>query len=438
MKRVLDIILSVIGLIIAFPVMLVIAVLLRVDSPGDTFFSQKRLGKNGKIFKIHKFRKFPQNWGTKGSGVTTQNDVRMTSFGAFLERTKLDELPQLWNILKGEMSFVGPRPESLKYESLFQNEFKKILEYTPGIFGPNQVAFRNESEMYPLDEDPDEFYRRELFPKKARIDMDYFSSATLASDFKWMFVSTIGTVAGILDWQRAFRRYTGILLLDFLLFELAWFIAHLFRFAGFSLSDDNFSAYITGCWLMPLIVMPLMLIGGCYRHPIRYFGLSDVVRLVVVSGSSWLGAVFIQFAFIQRNFSLGIAILSLILFLVLLILPRVWSRERWLHFNPQSGLVARNVLIYGAGRRGSALAKFLIQGFSNVNIVGFLDEDRELRGRHINGVKVLGSLRDIDSLLHRYTISELWLSELSVGITEHQLEARSIDADIKFVSIEKL
>ena len=85
MKRGLDLFLSIIGSVFAAPIMLLIAILLRLDSPGDTFFSQKRLGKGGKIFKIYKFRKFPQNWGTKGAGVTTQNDVRMTTFGAFLE-----------------------------------------------------------------------------------------------------------------------------------------------------------------------------------------------------------------------------------------------------------------------------------------------------------------------------------------------------------------
>ena len=152
-KRLLDIALSVTGLLIAAPVMLVIAIFIRIDSPGKVIFSQKRLGKNKNYFFIHKFRKFPDDWGTKGSGVTTQGDVRMTSVGAFLERTKLDELPQLWNILKGEMSFVGPRPESTRYEALFTDGYEKLLDFTPGIFGPNQVAFRNESEMYPADED---------------------------------------------------------------------------------------------------------------------------------------------------------------------------------------------------------------------------------------------------------------------------------------------
>jgi len=438
MKRVLDIIMAVIGLLIGGPVMLVIAILLRIDSPGDTFFSQKRLGKNRKIFKIYKFRKFPQNWGAQGSGVTTQNDVRMTAFGAFLERTKLDELPQLWNILKGEMSFVGPRPESIRYQDLFTGKFDKLLDFTPGIFGPNQVAFRNESEMYPTDQDPDEFYRNELFPQKAENDISYFSNATLLSDIKWIFVSVFGVVAGIFDWQRVYRRYSAIVALDFVLFELAWFVAHLFRFSGFDLSEANYQVYITGCWLIPVIIFPLMLFGGCYRHPIRYFGLSDVVRIIIVGGASWVVAVFIQFGFFQRNLSVGIALLGLFLFFAFIIFPRLWRREAWLFSNPPVDHDLRSILICGAGQKGNALAKFLDKGFDNTNIVGFLDEDAELRGRYLNGLKVLGSWRDRESVFSRHGISELWVSDVSEYIDEDVIEQWSNDKGIKYVSLQRI
>ena len=180
-----------------------------------------------------------------------------------------------------------------------------------------------------------------------------------------------------------------------------------------------------------------MLVGGCYRHPIRYFGLSDVVRLVVVISASWLAAVFIQFGFFQRNFSIGIAILGLFLFLAFLVVPRLWRREAWLRSNPRHETEIRNVLIYGAGQRGSALAKFLDQGFSDVNIVGFLDEDPDLRGRHIYGLKVLGSWRDRDSLLSRYSVSEFWVSGAFNGVSELEIENWSNDKGLKFVFIER-
>jgi Sugar transferases involved in lipopolysaccharide synthesis len=162
------VILSVLGLIVSAPLMILIAAAIRLESTGPIIFSQPRLGFKGKHFRVHKFRKFPSNWGVSGSGVTVAGDARMTAVGAFIERTKLDELPQFWNILKGEMSFVGPRPESLAYSDLFKGEYAALLDYVPGIFGPNQVEFRNEAELYPSDQDPDEFYRTVLFPEKAK------------------------------------------------------------------------------------------------------------------------------------------------------------------------------------------------------------------------------------------------------------------------------
>lgn len=438
MKRLFDITLSLIGLLIASPVMLLISILLRIDSRGDTFFSQKRLGKNGKIFEIHKFRKFPQNWGTKGAGVTTQNDVRMTSFGAFLERTKLDELPQLWNILKGEMSFVGPRPESTRYGALFEGEFEKLLDYTPGIFGPNQAEFRNESAMYPSDEDPEEFYKRELFPQKARNDIAYFANANFFSDLKWMFKSTVGTVVGIFDWQKIRRRYALAIITDFLFLQVAWFVAHLFRFDGFALSPANKEVYLTGSWLIPIVVLPLMLLFGCYRHPYRYFAVKDAIRLATVSMSSWFIAVFVQFGFFQRNFSIGIAILAILIFVCLLSLPRLYQREKWIRSHPLKKPERRKVLIYGAGKKGGALVKFLEQGFSNLEIVGFLDEDVDLRGRHINGVKVLGNWRDRKTIVSMYPISEIWAAEYNAIASNKSLEEWSAEINAEYKSVAEL
>jgi len=440
MKRLLDIVLSFIGLLVASPIMVLISVLLRLDSSGDTFFSQKRLGKGGKIFKIHKFRKFPQDWGTKGSGVTTQNDVRMTTFGAFLERTKLDELPQLWNILKGEMSFVGPRPESLRYEALFEGEFKHLLDYTPGIFGPNQVAFRNESAMYPADEDPEEFYKRELFPQKARNDLAYFANATIFSDISWMFKSTVGVLLGVFDWKRVVNRYGFIVLMDLVLFQIAWFLAHVFRFEGFNLSPANMDVYTTGCWLIPLVVLPLMMMGGVYRHPFRYFSVKDVKRLFVVSSTAWVIATFVQFGFFQRNLSVGIAMLSGVLFLSLLIMPRLFRRERWLREHPKVALEGRKALIIGADKKGTALVKFLEQGFSNISVVGYVDEDPNLHGRYINGAKVLGVWRDIDEIYERYSPSEVWFldgsGDKSLSFTE--LKSWCDRKGLKSFSVQKL
>ena len=201
-RRVFDVVVSLVGLIVFAPLMLLVAFAIWFDSPGPIFFSQTRLGQNGRLFRLHKFRKFHHQLPANAAcAVTVKNDKRMTRVGAILERSKLDELPQLWNILKGEMSVVGPRPETLDFYDCFEGAYLRLLDHKPGIFGPNQVFFRNEGALYPESGDPQEFYRSVLFPLKARIDLSYFPQRKFLRDIAWMVrgvlaVFNIGSMAG--------------------------------------------------------------------------------------------------------------------------------------------------------------------------------------------------------------------------------------------------
>ena len=191
-RRVFDIVFAACVLTLFSVLMAVIAIALYVESGGPVFFSQIRLGRSGQQFRLRKFRKFPANAGRGGPGVTVRGDVRMTAIGRILERTKLDELPQLWNILAGDMSVVGPRPESLAFAGCFARGHDGVLDFKPGIFGPCQVMFRNEGCLYQDGCEPDEYYRRVLFPLKAHADLAYFSNRSLLSDL-WCIVH--GTLA---------------------------------------------------------------------------------------------------------------------------------------------------------------------------------------------------------------------------------------------------
>jgi lipopolysaccharide/colanic/teichoic acid biosynthesis glycosyltransferase len=194
LRRCVDMALSLIGLIIAAPLMLLIVVAIRLDSPGPSLFRQVRLGQRGRQFRLYKFRKFVDGPGATGPAVTLKNDPRMTRVGRMLERSKLDELPQLWNILIGDMSLVGPRPETLDFAECFIGRFKTVLEFRPGLFGPSQAMFRNECTLYPAERDPHEFYRSVLFPSKAAIDLEYFDQRTFLSDFLWVFRGVLAVI----------------------------------------------------------------------------------------------------------------------------------------------------------------------------------------------------------------------------------------------------
>jgi lipopolysaccharide/colanic/teichoic acid biosynthesis glycosyltransferase len=185
-RRALDVAIALSALVLLAPLMVLIAAAIYAESGRPIFFSQTRLGRGGRHFRLHKYRKFSERAGRSGLAVTLMDDPRMTRVGRLLERTKLDEMPQLWNILTGEMSVVGPRPESLAFAECFHMGYRGVLDYKPGIFGPCQVIFRNENCLYQGVHDPEEFYRNVLFPLKAHTDLTYFRKRNMYSDLWWM------------------------------------------------------------------------------------------------------------------------------------------------------------------------------------------------------------------------------------------------------------
>ncbi|MEA2934998.1 MAG: hypothetical protein QOD74_1644 [Variibacter sp.] len=185
-RRACDILLAGTAGVLLSPLMLMIAIAIWAETGRPIVYSHQRLGKGGWPFRMYKFRKFHTRADGNNCPLTMDGDPRLTAAGRVLVAWKFDELPQLWNVLRGEMSIVGPRPESLAFADCFRDGFEKILEHKPGLVGPSQILFRQESRLYPTDIDPVEFYRRVLFPTKAKIDLAYFPKRTFSSDLRWI------------------------------------------------------------------------------------------------------------------------------------------------------------------------------------------------------------------------------------------------------------
>jgi lipopolysaccharide/colanic/teichoic acid biosynthesis glycosyltransferase len=180
-KRALDVALAAVGLVATAPGQLLIALLVRLDSAGPVIFRQERVGRGGRPFRIHKFRTLRID--ADGPLVSASGDDRVTRVGAVLRRTKLDELPQLWDVLRGEMSLVGPRPEVPAYVALWPAaERETILSVRPGITDPASLLFRNEAEELALAADPDQHYRTALLPRKSQMYVEYVQTRTFAGD----------------------------------------------------------------------------------------------------------------------------------------------------------------------------------------------------------------------------------------------------------------
>lgn len=174
------------GLLFLWPVLLVVAVLIKVKMPGGpAFFTQKRVGRNGKLFTMYKFRSMTVSH--SGSSVSVAGESRITPLGAVLRKYKLDELPELWNVLIGDMSFVGPRPDVPGYADKLEGENRLILKLRPGITGPASLKYANEEEILAKVADPVKYNDEIIFPDKVKINLDYYYNHTFLGDIKLIF-----------------------------------------------------------------------------------------------------------------------------------------------------------------------------------------------------------------------------------------------------------
>lgn len=182
LKRAFDLILSTAGLILLSPVFTLIALAIRLSGPGPVFYRQERAGQYGRPFRIWKFRSMLVGADRMGPGITQAGDHRVTRIGAFLRRTKLDELPQLMNVLAGDMSLVGPRPELPRYVALYTPQQREILRYKPGITDLASMRFRDEEALLSQTADLEHFYLRYCVPKKIELNSQYARRANVLRD----------------------------------------------------------------------------------------------------------------------------------------------------------------------------------------------------------------------------------------------------------------
>ena len=187
MKRVFDLVLAFLGLAVLLPAFILVAVLIKLDSPGPVFFTQKRIGKGFQPFFIYKFRTMVHDAPDKGGVITVGADPRITRFGQILRKSKIDELPQLLNILRGEMSLVGPRPEVPQYVELFRQDYEEILHVLPGMTDLSSLKYQYEAEILQHAKNPEEEYVTHVLPDKLRLAKEYQLRSSLLFDLTLIF-----------------------------------------------------------------------------------------------------------------------------------------------------------------------------------------------------------------------------------------------------------
>ena len=189
-KRIFDFLVSLIGIIILSPIFVIVSIAIKLDSRGEVLFLQKRVGRYGKEFNIYKFRTMVTNAEKIGKQITVGKDSRITRVGAFLRKFKIDELPQLFNVLKGDMSLVGPRPEVPKYVALYNEEQRHVLDVRPGITDMASLRYKDENDILGKVDNPEEYYINIIMRDKLNLNLEYIEKSNLFFDI-YLIIKTI-------------------------------------------------------------------------------------------------------------------------------------------------------------------------------------------------------------------------------------------------------
>lgn len=416
LNRALDIVVAVLGLLILLVMLPVLAVLIKLDSPGPVFYAAQRVGKDGKIFRMFKFR--TMWWTSKplGMSVSPQGDPRVTPVGLWLRRLKLNEFPQFYNVLKGDMTLVGPRPEAPDMAAQYPPEAKKIFAVKPGLVGPNQILGRNEEELYPRGVDPARYYLEEILPRKLPVDLEYIESPSFLKDLKYLVLGTWVTLTGAISRQHLTDNLTQILMLgaDTLGCLASFTLAHLIRFEGFPPGEITRTFW----YILPLTVLtriPIILYMGGYQTLIRYLGLRDLKRIfqAVLLGSLLLVFVSYLAGLLFLGYGRGVFVVDWLSLTVMLLGYRVLLKTLHHRFMKAEahGEPERVALIWGTGDEGVWCSRYLSQSRDpRYYVVGFIDDAAGLQHKQIDGLPVLGDHHHLEVLARLYHIQELFVA----------------------------
>ncbi len=412
LKEIFDRTLAFLGLIFASPVMGLLSLLIKVESPGPAFFKHLRVGIDGSTFWMYKFRKMPHKIDS-GPKISPKHDLRLTKVGKVIERLKLDEIPQLINIFKGEMSFVGPRPEIPEIVELYSERERKVLSVKPGLVGPNQIIWRNEKNLIPADvEDVEAYYIKEILPQKLERDIKYAETQSFIKDLKYFTHAFLVTVFEPMKLIHLIRRKREIskLLIDISLSMIAFFFALLvkndFQPAAIDITEIGVLFIIISFWQVVCYIF-----FSIYLHLWKYFGTRDLIAIMksitLAAALSTMTIMFFQIPWMSISIILLNAIFTASFLVCFRMISSRFKRSRFKHHSTAQ----ENILIYGANMEGELFARRILANLGpRVEPVGFLDHHDHMRGKKIHGFSVLGTAIDLPLLKNVHDIEAVYIA----------------------------
>jgi len=442
-KRLFDLVASVIGLILLAPLFLVVAIWIKLSSKGPIFYTQKRVGQNFREFNLYKFRSMVVGADKKGPLVTSGDDKRVTKVGKILRRTKIDELPQLLNVLKGDMSLVGPRPEVKKYVEAKKDEYKKVLKVKPGITDNAAIVFRDEEALMEKFEDKEKGYIQEVLPKKIALYLDYIKNISFINDLKIIF-NTFFAADVLLPTNS--KRTIFYILGDILFTYIAVHLAFELRF-DFNIPKvyykDIFMAFIS----LAVIRFALFYLFNLFKVSWRHFGFRDYIRVIyalVISTLIFLTLVYLFRGSVFSGYPRATIPMEFFISLFLFLAFRVSRRVILERINQNA--FGKPTLIVSSLDDADEIVRRLIKSSNNYRPVAILDNKN--KGIRVNGVNVydFNTIKDrfsgieVAIVSKEYNISDIYeqLKELKVNEIKIYNTIDDTTNSFKDISVEDL
>jgi lipopolysaccharide/colanic/teichoic acid biosynthesis glycosyltransferase len=418
-KRVFDFVLASVGLIVLLPLFAVVALAIRVNTPGPVFFRQERVGRDFKRFYIYKFRSMVENAPAAGPAVTVQGDSRITSLGRLLRPLKVDELPQIINVIKGEMSFVGPRPLVPDTVAHYRKEFESILSVRPGITDIASVEYKDEAMLLAQSDAPASFYFRSVLPRKIKLAQSYVRHQSFVLDIKILFMTlvtlffslpipfTFGTSRQRSLWEVLLNYRTPIVwATHFLVATASYYFAFMLRFDGVVPSQT----WRIWAETLPVVCLARMLalhLFALNQGIWRYAGFIDLLNIGKAVGSS---SVLIWGFFVPlRSVGLPSSIFIIDAIVLLLLLGGLRTLRRLSTLLMQTVTGVKRVLVVGAGNAGEMIVRNMQQNsYAYVSEpVAFVDDDPKKLYLRIHDVPVLGRTDDLEQIAKQVQADEI-------------------------------
>jgi FlaA1/EpsC-like NDP-sugar epimerase/lipopolysaccharide/colanic/teichoic acid biosynthesis glycosyltransferase len=417
MKRVLDFLFAAVGLIVLAPLFAVVAIAIRLDSKGPVFYRQRRMGRHLKPFHIMKFRTMVQNADQIGPGITVGQDQRITRVGHFLRHTKIDELPQLWNVFVGDMSLVGSRPELEQYVLMYAQDYRTILKARPGITDVASIVYRDESELLAQSKDPEETYVHVVLPDKIRMARQYTRDASLFHDFKLILATVVYLTYPDQIFDRvlaalARRRVVITAIVQAGLFAAANVLAFLLRFDG-TIPPTEMRLMLATLGLVVAVRMAWAHAFGLFRGIWRFTGVRDLESIVATTTLSTLSVLLAVWT-IPPFYAYSRAVIVLDWLLCTCLLGGIRIARRFHETLKNEALLRKKVLVVGCGDSTEPVLRDIANNrFKDYRVIGLVNGDKSLKGMRIHNVPILGAREDLEAILQESDPDEVIIATSS-------------------------